>query len=77
MKRTISIFTLITLFVLTGFLAQAQPAPGLQSGGGNVTGGPIGGGAPVGSGLCILLAMGLAYGTNKLFNDTNEESVQE
>ncbi|MEI6750387.1 MAG: hypothetical protein WCM93_14615 [Bacteroidota bacterium] len=77
MKKTLSIFTLIALFVITSFLAQAQPAPGLQSGDAPVTGGPIGGGAPVGSGLCILLAMGLAYGASKLFRERSEDSVQD
>ena len=76
MKKIIKITALFTLFILLGYLAQAQPTPGNQTGG-PVLGGPIGGGAPIGGGLCILLAMGVAYGASKLFRQRDTDSVTE
>jgi hypothetical protein len=78
MKRKIRIILISAFFVTASFLTMAQTPPhpnnGANPGIGN---GPVGGGAPIGSGLCILLAMGLAYGASKLFNDANEDPVQE
>ena len=76
MKKTMKISALVTLIVLAGYLAQAQPLPGSQSGG-PIVGGPIGGGAPIGGGLCILLAMGLAYGASKLLQQNDKDSVSD
>jgi hypothetical protein len=67
MKKIIKVTTLITVFLFISYLAQAQPAPGVQSGNGPVLGGPIGGGAPIGSGVIVLLALGFVYGAGKYF----------
>ncbi len=62
MKKLALTFAVLLIF---GFTAMAQPQPG-NNGNGTQTGGdPIGGGAPVGSGLAVLLAMGAAYGLKK------------
>ena len=55
-------FMLCPLFLNTVF-ADQPPDPGGGPGGGD----PVGGGSPVGSSLVILLGMGIAYGTKKVF----------
>jgi hypothetical protein len=70
MKKAIRI-VLLTVFFITFTVALnsliAQPMPGGDpSGGGNNP--PVGGYAPIGSGLIILLAMGAGYGTKKVYN---------
>jgi hypothetical protein len=68
MKRSIKVI-LIAIFLITApllILAQTPPHPngGNNPGNGN---GPVGGGAAIESGLYILIAMGAAYGANKLY----------
>jgi hypothetical protein len=67
MKKIFKVMTLIAVMSFTGYQVFAQPAPGVQSGSGPVLGGPIGGGAPIGSGLTLLITLGIVYGANKLF----------
>jgi len=67
MKKTLKVLALIAVFVLAGLLAQAQPHPGQQNGGGAVSGGPIGGSAPIGDGSSILLLSALAFGAIKFY----------
>jgi len=66
----VSFFLLVFQFAL---FAQSPPPPpppgGGQSGNGNVPGG----GAPIGSGLAIMLLLGAAYGSKKLLNLNSEE----
>jgi hypothetical protein len=70
MKKAIKIVVL-TVFFLTFTVALsslfAQPMPGGDPSGdpGNS---PVGGYAPVGSGLVILLALGAGYGSKKVYN---------
>jgi hypothetical protein len=45
---------------------SAPPPPANHGSGGNAS--PGGGTAPIGSGLVILLGLGAAYGTKKVFN---------
>jgi polyferredoxin len=69
-----NIFKILVISLIVGFftalsltsMAQpsAPPPPASHGQSGNQAGGP----APVGSGLIILLGMGAAYGTKKLFN---------
>ena len=66
MKKIIKVMTLLAFMSFTSYQVLAQPAPGEQSGSAPVAGGPIGGGAPIGNGLIILVAMGVAYGISKL-----------
>lgn len=57
---------LVCLMMLFSQALSAQnppPPPEDPAGGGNNL--PVGGGAPVGSGLAILVAMGLGYGFKK------------
>jgi hypothetical protein len=76
MKRSIKV-VLIAVFLATApllILAQTPPHPngGNNPGAGN---GPVGGGAAVGSGLTILLAMGAAYGTHKLYQMRSKATI--
>lgn len=72
MKKTFRILILTTFLVgltLFGNILLAQPQPNEPNiGGGNFGSGPIGGGAPVGSGLIFLLVMSAAYGAKKVFD---------
>lgn len=69
MKKAIKI-VLLTVFFITFTVALnsllAQPMPGGDPSGGGANP-PVGGYAPIGSGLVILLALGAAYGTKKLY----------
>ena len=54
------------LFVLSvGAMAQVPPPP--PGGGHGGTGNVPGGGAPIGTGIGILLALGAAYGSKKVY----------
>ena len=66
MKKFITqiLFTFIfVLFALVGF-SQAPPPPPPGHG---QTGNQSGGDAPIGSGLVILMSLGAAYGSRKLY----------
>ena len=77
MKKIFKATTLITVLLFTSYLAQAQPAPGIQSGSGPILGGPIGGGAPIDGGLSILLLATLAFSVNRYYRMRKEVSVKE
>jgi hypothetical protein len=70
MKKAIKI-ALLTVFFITLTVALnsviGQPMPGGDPSGGG-TNPPVGGYAPIGSGLIILLAMGAGYGTKKVYD---------
>ena len=70
MKKAIRI-VLLTVFFITFTVALnsllAQPMPGGDPSGGGVNP-PVGGYAPIGSGLIILLALGAGYGSKKVYN---------
>ena len=70
MKKAIKI-VLITVFFITFTVALnsvlAQPMPGGDPSGGD-TNPPVGGYAPIGSGLIILLALGAGYGSKKVYD---------
>mgnify|MGYP000126712016 CR=1 FL=1 len=55
-------------------LAQAPPPP--PPSGDNNSGNQLGGNAPIGGGLFILLALGAAYGGRKLYQ-LRKESLEE
>jgi len=67
MKTNLVKYTLIALFTFVSFtlLAQGPPPPPGEPHGGNQD--IPGGGAPVGSGLGILLTLGAVYGGRKLY----------
>ncbi len=68
MKKSIKFIPLfiitILIFLTLNIYADGPPDPPPQ--GGDKP--PVGGGAPIGSGLVILLVLGSAYGVKKLYN---------
>ena len=70
MKKAVKI-VLLTVFFITFTVALnnlfSQPMPGDDPSGGG-TNPPVGGYAPVGSGLVILMALGAAYGSKKVYD---------
>ena len=64
MKKLI---TLTSILMISGFslFAQAPPEPPENAGS---QGGPVGGGAPIGSGVVLLIAMAAGYGGKKVFD---------
>ncbi len=70
MKKIIllTVFAAIGSFAL--FSQTPPPPPDNPSNGGN---GPVGGGAPVGSGIVILIAMAAGYAGKKVYNFVNKE----
>lgn len=74
--KTKKIFTvLVTGFLFTGstLLAQGPPQPPDNP---NDGGGPVGGSAPIGAGIGIMLSLAAAYGGAKVykhFKNTHED----
>ena len=68
MKKILIALIFATVITLAGnaLLAQGVPPPP-PSGHGTNTNQPAGGGAPIGSGVGILLALGSAYGARKVY----------
>jgi hypothetical protein len=64
MKTTIQI-SVILLILLVPVILLAQPMPYDQSIGGGSGSNPVGGGAPLGEGIILLLTMGIGYGVRK------------
>ena len=65
-KKSIIVAAMILSFPLLS-LAQSPPHPN----GGNAPGGtitPVGGGAPIDGGLTIMLLLGAAYGSKKIYH---------
>ena len=70
MKKIKAIFAIVVIslfFTVSGVYAQAT-SPADPPGGPQAGDQPIGGGAPVGSGLAILLSLGAGYGAKKAYN---------
>jgi hypothetical protein len=68
MKKAMKVL-IISAFLLAlpiAMIAQTPPHPngGNPPGGGNV---PVGGGAPIDGGLSIMLILGAAYGSRKVY----------
>ena len=63
-------------FICLAAFAQVPPPP--PGGGHGATGNQEGGGAPIGSGIGILLSLGTAYGGKKVYNiNQKQESIEE
>ena len=61
------------VLMLSGFslLAQAPPSPPVNA---NEGGGPVGGGgAPIGSGIVLLIALAAGYGGKRVFDARKQE----
>ena len=79
MKKIKAIFAVLTIslfFSVQGLFAQAT-SPGNPPGSPEAGDVPIGGSAPVGSGLVILLSLGAGYGAKKLYNYNKEKEDLE
>ncbi len=68
MKKALKIFMVAGIFLSLSLLSSGQNPPH-PNGGGGPTGGntPVGGGAPIDGGLSIMLILGAAYGSKKIF----------
>ena len=68
MKKALRILV-VTAFILAGPLFMMAQAPPHPNGGSGPTGDntPVGGAAPIGGGLIIMMVMGAAYGSKKLY----------
>lgn len=65
MKKVIFTAAFLMIGVMTLLSQDPPPPPDNPSNGGN---GPVGGGAPIGSGIAILLALGAGYGAKKVYD---------
>ena len=74
-KYILSIFIALTLVLWTGtaFSQSVPPPPSSHGVSGNQA---PGGGAPIGGGLFILLGLGAAYGSKKLY-DNRKETLED
>lgn len=74
MKKLFTTLFLITLFIafplfINQSFGDLPPDPGSGGpGGGDL---PVGGGSPLGSGIMLMLSMGITYGLNKLYRLRN------
>jgi hypothetical protein len=66
----------ILFFSVNILLAQGPPPP---PGDPNSGGGPVGGAAPIGSGIGLLLSLGAAYGGKKIYQawKAREEQLED
>jgi len=72
-KNIISTIMIMSMLLIPLFTIADEPGdPGSEPSGQT----PIGGGAPIGSGTFILIALGAAYGGKKVY-DINKEELEE
>ncbi len=74
LKNIIKAFAIL-LFVSAAYTVSAQgppPPPSGSEGSGGTSGNQLGGNAPIGGGLFILLGLGAAYGGRKLYQIQKE-----
>ncbi len=76
MKKILIKLSFIAAFTIasTALLAQGPPEPPGDPGEG---GGPVGGSAPIGSGIAILLTLGAAYGGRKVYKAFKNQELEE
>jgi len=69
-KLLLTIVLVLSLTIIS--FADLPPDPG----GGGPGGGddPVGGGSPIGSGLVILISLGMGYGAKKVYQNKNRLS---
>ena len=74
-RKIIHLIAVVGLAMIgNGLLAQAPPPP--PAGHGQSTNQSAGGGAPIGSGIGILLALGAAYGGKKIYQAWKNQEEQ-
>jgi hypothetical protein len=64
MKKAIQIIALLIVVLLPVFLS-AQPQPWDPGVGGGETTNPVGGAAPIGEGIILMILSGIVYGVRK------------
>ena len=69
--------TLILVFTLSIAFAQTPPPPNNNGSGPGSSNNPVGGGAPVGSGLIILTAMAGGYGFARWYKNRPVYTIVE
>jgi len=68
MKKALKLLLIAGTFVVLPLVMTAQVPPHPNGGGGPGSGNiPVGGGAPIDGGLTIMLLMGAAYGSKKIY----------
>jgi len=67
MKKIIQVLTFVA-YVMVPFILSAQPQPWDPGVGGGEGNNPVGGGAPIGGGLLILLSLAIGYGSKKIYD---------
>ena len=71
-------FIFATLFLIFSFTAFAEMTGPEDPGGGPELGDPpLGGGAPVGSGVAVLVLLGIGYGGKKVYDLRNTKSIDD
>ncbi len=75
-KSLLNILAILVLAFAPDLSGMAQPNPNKQPSGDPVNGGPVGGTAPIGSGLILMISMGVAYGIKKS-TDKPKELLEE
>ncbi|KAF0199890.1 MAG: hypothetical protein FD166_318 [Bacteroidetes bacterium] len=76
-NRLVNTLAILVLVVGPALTSLAQPNPNKQPSGDAVGGGPVGGNAPIGSGLILTIGMGIAYGIKKLSEPKTELTEKE
>ncbi|MBN2175837.1 MAG: hypothetical protein JW731_17030 [Bacteroidales bacterium] len=66
MKKVIQILA-IAFVILVPVILSAQPQPWDPAWNGGEGAYPVGGGAPIGGGLLILLSLAIGYGSKKIY----------
>jgi len=67
MKKIIQVLTFVA-YIMVPFILSAQPQPWDPGVGGGEGNNPVGGGAPIGGGLLILLSLAIGYGSKKIYD---------
>jgi len=79
MKKIIitALFIISLSFTTSELAAQVPPPPSGHGGTGNAPADDPGGGAPIGGGLGVLLALGAAYGGRKVYRAWKDQQELE
>jgi hypothetical protein len=69
MKKIVPIIVILLVIAIPMILsAQVPPSPSDPIFGGGEGGNPVGGGVAIGSGLFILISLGIGYATKKVYD---------